>query len=393
MRALFLVGRDARHPEAGGGDIQAWSWARWLVGRGYEVEYVCQSSAGLPREEEIDGVKVLRLGSGVGLAIRAWSRYRRDVGAVDLVLEDPIGSGRTPYLSPLYARCPVVVAWWQVSAVLLKELHGRCVAEALSRIERVLALCYRGCRVFVPSRETATEVVTALRLAKEKVDVIHATLPSGNVRVTPEGAKSFQIVCVGVFRPYKMFEHVITALAAVVAAVPEARLTVVGRRSDAKYLRYLRELSQRAGVDERVRFALDVTEYEKSRLIGRSAVLVIPSKLEGYGIVSIEANVLGVPVIASSGVPEAAVCDGRNGLRYRFGDIEALTVAMVALLSDDVLHRQLSEGGIAWAAKRTVDVVGIEFEAMLRRAVKEGLSGKARNVATAGSVCGEKRRS
>ena len=60
--------------------------------------------------------------------------------------------------------------------------------------------------------------------------------------------------------------------------------------------------------------------------------------VEGFGIVVLEANARGVPVIASDGVPEGAVQEGRNGLRYRFGDIDSLAGIMTSDLLQQLGH-------------------------------------------------------
>src|SRR5207245_905681 len=90
-------------------------------------------------------------------------------------------------------------------------------------------------------------------------------------------------------------------------------------------------------------------------------VLVVPSAVEGFGIVVLEANACGVPVIASSGVPQGAVGDGVNGLRYQFGDIRALADAMAKLLTDDELHSSLSRSARNGAERYRWSRVGAEF--------------------------------
>ncbi len=87
--------------------------------QGHEVEYFCQSDPDLPQEELTDGVTIHRAGKGFGPAFRAWTHYRANRQRYDLVYEDPIGSGRTPYFSPLYSKAPVIAVWHQVADKLL----------------------------------------------------------------------------------------------------------------------------------------------------------------------------------------------------------------------------------------------------------------------------------
>ena len=77
--------------------------------------------------------------------------------------------------------------------------------------------------------------------------------------------------------------------------------------------------------------------------------LVLPSAIEGFGMVIIEANACGTPAIASDRIPDDALKHGYNGLRYPFGDIQALSVAMIKLLEDKKLWEKLSHNSLLWA--------------------------------------------
>ena len=118
----------------------------------------------------------------------------------------------------------------------------------------------------------------------------------------------------------------------------------------------------RLGIGGSVDFRFDLSEAEKRALMSSARVLVVTSAVEGFGIVVLEANALGVPVVASSGVPEGAVRDGLNGLRYQFGDTQALGDRLVELLVDDNLHSKLSESALANVQRFRWSRVGAEFE-------------------------------
>jgi len=129
-----------------------------------------------------------------------------------------------------------------------------------------------------------------------------------------------------------------------------------------KYEAELRHLVARLGIGGSVDFRFDLSEAEKRALMSSARVLVVTSAVEGFGIVVLEANALGVPVVASSGVPEGAVRDGLNGLRYQFGDTHALGDRLVELLVDDNLYSKLSESALANVQRFRWSRVGAEFE-------------------------------
>ena len=97
--------------------------------------------------------------------------------------------------------------------------------------------------------------------------------------------------------------------------------------------------------------------------------MALPSSVEGFGIVVLEANACGVPVVASSGVPEGAVRHGRNGLRYPFGDQAALAAGLIEILTDEASYRRLSASSLASAGEYGFAEVCGRYEKVIRDAV------------------------
>ncbi|MHB8643743.1 MAG: glycosyltransferase [Gaiellaceae bacterium] len=85
----------------------------------------------------------------------------------------------------------------------------------------------------------------------------------------------------------------------------------------------------------------------------RAAVVAVPSRREGYGVVAREAMAYGRPVVASAvgGLPEA-VEDGVSGLLVPPGDIPALREALGRLLADEGLRERLGAAAREQARKR-----------------------------------------
>jgi glycosyltransferase involved in cell wall biosynthesis len=79
---------------------------------------------------------------------------------------------------------------------------------------------------------------------------------------------------------------------------------------------------------------------------GRAAVVVCPSRREGFGLVCAEAMAHGRPVVATAvgGLAELVV-DGETGILVPPGDSGALRAAVHRLLADQELRRKLGEAG------------------------------------------------
>jgi glycogen(starch) synthase len=86
---------------------------------------------------------------------------------------------------------------------------------------------------------------------------------------------------------------------------------------------------------ERVLRLGPVLGQDKRDLLAATDVLALPSRIDSFGIVYLEAWAYGKPVIGAraGGVPDV-IAEGRDGLLVDFGDVEALASALERLLED-----------------------------------------------------------
>lgn len=153
---------------------------------------------------------------------------------------------------------------------------------------------------------------------------------------------------------------------------------MAGRHDSRAYEQSLAQRIEALGLAGKVEMRFEIPDQEKYDLLSSARVLALPSHLEGFGIVVLEANARGAPVVASSGVPESAVRDGYNGLRYQFGDVKALAERLVQVLTDDALHARLSTNGRAFAEQFSWASVGARFEALLKLTIEQKAARKQR---------------
>ncbi len=155
------------------------------------------------------------------------------------------------------------------------------------------------------------------------------------------------LIHVSNFRPVKRVLDCIRILVEVRQSVA-AHLLMVGdgpERGPAEHL--AREL----GVERHVSFLGKRNHVE--RLMPLAHVLLMPSTLESFGLVALEAMACGVVPVATKvgGVPEL-ITDGEDGYLEAPGDIEAQAGRVTALLEDDSLHYRMAKTGRWNAAER-----------------------------------------
>jgi len=95
-----------------------------------------------------------------------------------------------------------------------------------------------------------------------------------------------------------------------------------------------------------------VPPRELGRFYDRAAVVAVPSRREGYGLVAREAMAHGRPVVASAvgGLLEA-IEDGVNGVLVPALDVPALRGALEELLADPARRARLGEAARAYALR------------------------------------------
>ncbi|MGZ4861814.1 MAG: glycosyltransferase family 4 protein [Halobacteriota archaeon] len=115
----------------------------------------------------------------------------------------------------------------------------------------------------------------------------------------------------------------------------------------------------------KITFVGYVPDIEVLSLYAQADVFVYPSLYEGFGLPVLEAMACGCPVIASnvSSLPEVV---GEAALLVDPYDIEALAQAMLTVLEDDELKKEMSKKGIAQAQKFSWEKAGDELLAVCR---------------------------
>ena len=168
--------------------------------------------------------------------------------------------------------------------------------------------------------------------------------------------------------------------AAVVRAVPAARLLVAG---GGPLLRPLRERAAAAGLADRVTFTGYVAEAEKADHFNLGDVFVFPSALEGFGLAVGEAMSSGLPVVASDrgSIPELLV-DGEGGFLCDPARPAGFVEALVRLLREAPLRAKQGaanaervERRFRW--ERCVATTRRHYEAVLDRWKREAATRRA----------------
>jgi len=163
--------------------------------------------------------------------------------------------------------------------------------------------------------------------------------------------------------------HLVQAVEQLWSQDQHVHLVIAGPPVD-EFVRFYNHLSP--ATRERVLLLGPVMGQDKQDLLAATDVLALPSRIDSFGIVYLEAWAYGKPVIGAraGGVPDV-IEEEVDGLLVEFGDVAGLAAEIEMLLADPVRARAMGQRGRAMVeARYTWDHIYARL-----RAVYEQLAG------------------
>jgi glycosyltransferase involved in cell wall biosynthesis len=143
----------------------------------------------------------------------------------------------------------------------------------------------------------------------------------------------------------KGFDLLIEAFARIAEQDPDLGLVIGGDGPD---LPRLRALADDRSLRDRVFFAGVLSRTDVGDAMRAAEAFVMPSRVEAFGMVVLEAWKAGTPaIVTANGGPPEFVRDGVDGLVVDPLDVEALAEQLGHLLGDRELRRRLAAEGTA----------------------------------------------
>jgi phosphatidylinositol alpha-1,6-mannosyltransferase len=182
------------------------------------------------------------------------------------------------------------------------------------------------------------------------------------------------VLSVGHLKRRKGFDVLVQALGIVRAEGADAHLVVVGPGN----VSLLRQQAAALGLGDCVHVVGEVTESDLASLYHACDLFALLPRVdnghfEGFGLVFLEANACGKPVIGtrSGGVPDAIV-DGETGYLVDEGDAEGAAAAMGRVFADKALAARLGAGARRWANEHSWPAYADRLVSLYRAAVAGG---------------------
>jgi glycosyltransferase involved in cell wall biosynthesis len=343
---------------------QLHSYAQWdpiLVG-------LRRLEAGLPLERAevllLYGSKptlfhnIIRKGLGeVGLSPPGFFKRLRQVGAS---LAHTHFATEAVAFWPVVRRlgCPLVVTLHGSDINIYRECWERGELGFGNRRypERVLGLSRNANVYFVAVSNAIKRRAMEYGIPPERITVRHTGIDLERFHFSgvPVVARRRRILFIGRFVEKKGGEYLLRAYARLRNVVADAELTMIG---DGPLRKKFEQLAGELRIPVRFPGALPAAEVKRE--IDEARVLCLPSvtaangDAEGFGMVLLEAQACGVPVVTSArGGAEEGVIDGKTGFAFAERDVDTLSERLTRILADDALALSMSEEARAFVKQR-----------------------------------------
>jgi glycosyltransferase involved in cell wall biosynthesis len=380
MRILHLP--HGYRPARGGAEDLCLELSEGLAARGHEVRVVTADLAspeGLYRfgigrsdaaDEVVNGVEIRRVDSGAAYRIGTVV-YRRDPYSANPIAERLRRPARkrlaTAIRSELNSYRPDVVLtlphlFENVRAVFeihrddpfplvwMPLLHE---ADPNWRFDEVRRLASSADALIALTAHEADRLIDDYGADPRR---IHVVPPGVDVPSDPPRALDGPptVLFLGRIGSSKGIDHLARAMEDVWQVVPKARLVVAGATTpetagiESRLNRYDDDPAVRV-----VEVHRDISELEKEQYLHSATVVVLPSTIESFGIVLLEAWAAATPVVTfDSPVMREVVEQGVDGLLVDPGDDAALASAITGLLTDPRRSRSMGLAGFAKVQRR-----------------------------------------
>lgn len=354
MNILILNWRDPKHPNAGGAEIVTKEHAKAWIKAGHKVYWFSSTFQGGKQKEIIDDILIIRKGDqvlGVQLQAFLWYLFGKHE-SFDVVIDQFHG---IPFFTPLYVRTKKFAfihevtknVWkfnpWPKPFNMIPYLIGTIVEPWIFK------LFYSRIHFLTVSESTKNELMQ-WGMKGKNISVIHNGTSNYLSKTKVEKNRERTVMFLGAIAQDKGIENALSIFAAIQEHDSAWEFWVAGK-GDPAYIKQLKHLANKLRI-KKITFFGFVSDTKKFELLAKAHILINPSVREGWGLVNIEANTVGTPVVAYD-VPGCrdSIKNGTTGIIVKEGDEKGMADACIRLVNDKNIYKKISQNALSWSKR------------------------------------------
>jgi glycosyltransferase involved in cell wall biosynthesis len=353
MKILWFNWRDKNHPDAGGAELYTHEVASRLTQKGHDITLFTANIPNGIKEDEINGVKIVRDGGKFTIYIKAKRYYTSNQDNFDLIVDEINGR---PFMTPRFVKEKPIIALFHQS---IKEewfyetffpLNMLCYFY----LEKKWMSYYKNIKTITVSNSSKEDLISSYGI--KNIEIAPVGLSVKPIEKIPIKEDSPTIVFIGRMKRHKLPHHAIKAFGIIKSKIPNAKLNVIGDG-------YLLDKLKRQNKTLDVFFHGKLTNELKYNLLRKAHLILMPSVREGWGLVVTEANAMGTPAVAYNvpGLRDSVVND-RTGVLTACNTPQSLAEASINLLNDPDRLVALSLNALEFSRKFNWDITASVFE-------------------------------
>jgi glycosyltransferase involved in cell wall biosynthesis len=356
------------HPTVGGAETYARTIAEAVAAAGHDVTVLTDGARlGLPSEEDLGGVRVVRL-----------TEYQALLEAPDKVVWEQLAFALLDEAAQHLAHAPDIVHANSQETALLGSMialhhdvplvcsyHEQEPEQAPFGVGRCrLVYSYLPVDLFLAGSRFYRDRALAFGAGDDRIRLVYLGI-DGTVFCPGDRSAARRelgipddallVVCAARLSKRKGLLELVQAVDAAQGEVPGLRVVIAGTANSGSRAyadELFAEIESRA-LGDAVEVRETLTLRDMPTLFRAADVVVQPSLAEGLGLALLEGMACGAPVVGTDipGIQEI-VTHGRDGLLVSPGKPEPLAAALVRVLSEPDLSRELAAGGLALVGDR-----------------------------------------
>ena len=289
----------------------------------------------------------------------------------------------------------IVIPWGALLASVIKKPHIWSIRE-YGKLDHGLNFFYSFEKILHFINESSDKIVTNSKdvqdtlfpdLKPDRVETIYQFIDqpkidnqNPNIKNYFTNPESFHLIISGTIMPSKGQEDAIRAAIELIKNRHyQVELILVGY-ADPDYQKYLKELVENENVND---FIHIIPFMESINSLVQSAdIVLICSKKEAFGRVTLEAMLMEKPIIATnSGGTKEMIIDGKTGLLYEPGDHLKLADQIEKIINNPELRNTLASNAKEYAKKTfTKEKFGGEYYKIIKELLKSGYRDKSKSI-------------
>ncbi|MDO4874151.1 MAG: glycosyltransferase family 4 protein [Candidatus Gracilibacteria bacterium] len=342
---LFLTWKDIKHPCSGGAEVVMLEYAKRLVQDGHKVTWFASNFSGGKYFENIDGIDIYRKYSINTMYFFAWKWYKKfkKSNKIDLILDE---AGGIPLLSPLYEKnIPIYFFAHHIATDEYNKFIFPFNKLGKAFGDRTYKL-YKNYPTITVSNSTKQELIQ--KFGFKNVEIVENAVNIEPIKKIDFGNKENEIVFLGRIARAKRLEESIKAFEKFLKYDDSYVFNIIGNKQEIEYFQNLEKMISDLKLEEKIYF-IDYSKENVEKYLTSAKLMLVTSKKEGYGLVVLEGNSYGLPVL-SYDVPglRDSIKDGKNGYLIKNEDFELMGEKMNQILKDEKKYQEIANSSLEY---------------------------------------------